>query len=131
MARILLIEDDEDFREYVAAGLERNGHSVTAVSSGRDVIERIGAAELGAHFDVIVTDILMPDVDGLEVILAAKAAHPACRIIAMSAGGRVSGSDIYLSLANAFGAQSTLTKPFSISDLCDAVNDNLQQHNHF
>jgi CheY-like chemotaxis protein len=127
VAKILLIEDDQDFRDYVAAGLERNGHTVTAVASGKDVIEKIGAAELGTAFDLIVTDILMPDVDGLEVILAAKAAYPGCRIIAMSAGGHISKSDIYLRMADALGAQSTLAKPFPISDLCNAVNDNLHR----
>jgi len=125
VARILLIDDDQDFREYIAAALQRKGHSVTAMSSGRDLLERIGASELGTDFDVIVTDILMPDVDGLEVILAAKAAHPGCKIVAMSAGGQISQSHLYLRMADALGAQRSLSKPFLISELCDAVNDNL------
>jgi CheY-like chemotaxis protein len=124
VANILLIDDDQDFREYVAAALQRKGHSVTAVSSGRDLIERIAAPELCGSFDVIVTDILMPDVDGLEVILAAKAAQPTCRVIAMSAGGQINRSDVYLRMADALGAENTLAKPFLISELCDAVNDN-------
>jgi two-component system, chemotaxis family, chemotaxis protein CheY len=124
VAKILLIEDDHDFRTYLTAALRRNGHSVMPVSSGRDLIERIGVAEIGSSFDVIVTDILMPDVDGLEVILAARAAHPECRIIAMSAGGQISRSHLYLRMADALGAQYTLSKPFPISELCDAVNDN-------
>ena len=122
MAKVLLIEDDEDFREFFAAGLRQNHHEVTVASSGRFVTSEMGKIDFGTTFDVIVTDILMPDVDGLEVIRLLKATYPACKIIAMSGGGRISDSNIYLHLAEAFGVEDTLAKPIGIPELCDAVN---------
>jgi CheY-like chemotaxis protein len=122
VAKVLLIEDDEDFREFYAAGLRQSSHEVTVASSGRFVTGEIGKIDFGMTFDVIVTDILMPDVDGLEVIRLLKATYPACKIIAMSGGGRLSGSAIYLHLAEAFGVDATLAKPIGIPELCDAVN---------
>ncbi len=123
MANILLIEDDEDFRAFAAAGLRRRGHAVTDVSSGRPVVAESGTPNIGAAFDVVITDIVMPDIDGLEVIRSIKATNPLCKIIAMSAGGRVNGSGLYLHLADALGADSTLRKPFAISELCNAVEE--------
>jgi len=126
VAKVLLIEDDEDFREFFAGGLRQNGHVVTVASSGEFVMSEIGKIDFGATFDVIITDILMPDVDGLEVIRVLKAACPKCKIIAMSAGGRRNGSEIYLHLADAFGVEATLAKPFGISELCEAVDRRMQ-----
>ena len=122
MAKVLLIEDDSDFREFFASGLRQNGHAVTVASSGLFVTSEIGKIDFGTTFDVIVTDILMPDIDGLEVIRLLKAKCPTCKIIAMSAGGRLNGSSIYLHLAEVFGVEATLAKPFGIPELCDAVD---------
>jgi CheY-like chemotaxis protein len=72
----------------------------------------------------------MPDVDGLEVIRQLKAANPACRIIAISGGGRLNGSDIYLHLADVFGVDATLAKPFGIPELCDAVDGKAPPGSH-
>ena len=126
MAKILLLEDDEDFREFFAAGLRQNGHAVTVASSGLFVMREIDKIDFCTTFDVVITDILMPDVDGLEVIRLLKAAYPACKIIAISGGGRLSGSDIYLHLADVLGVETTLAKPFGIPELCDAVDGKMR-----
>jgi DNA-binding response OmpR family regulator len=122
VAKILLLEDDDDFREFIATGLRRNGHAMTVATSGLFLTAKTGKADFGTAFEVIITDILMPDVDGLEVIRSVKAASPACKIIAMSAGGRFYRSNTCLHLANAFGADATLAKPFGIPELCNAVD---------
>jgi two-component system, chemotaxis family, chemotaxis protein CheY len=121
VTRVLIVEDDADFREFMAIGLRRSGHTVTVASSGRSVTEDELGSPPDTPFDVIVTDILMPEVDGIEVIRAAKATRPACRIVAISGGGGLNGPDVYLSLANVFGADATLAKPFNITDLCAAI----------
>lgn len=121
MARVLIVEDDADFREFMATGLRRSGHTVMVASSGRAVTEDELGSPPDIPFDVIVTDILMPEVDGIEVIRAAKATRPTCRIVAISGGGGLNGPDVYLSLANVFGVDATLAKPFNITDLCAAI----------
>jgi CheY-like chemotaxis protein len=67
-------------------------------------------------FDVIITDILMPNRDGLEVMAEVRRKHPAVRIIASSGGGRVS-SDSYLQIARRSGAHALLPKPFTMGEL--------------
>lgn len=126
MARVLLIDDEQDHREFVAALLQRKGHAVTAEASGRFVIERIGKVDFAAAFNVVITDIVMPNIEGIEVIRALKTACPACKIIAISGGGRYNASVDYLQLARRFGVRATLTKPFSIADMCTAVDGVLQ-----
>lgn len=122
MAKILLIDDDDDYREFIATGLRRNGHAVTVATSGLFLTAESGKADFGTTFEVIITDILMPDVDGLKVIRSVKAAYPPCKIIAISAGGRFNKSSVFLDLADAFGAEATLAKPFGILELCNAVD---------
>lgn len=122
MAKILLIEDDDDFREFVATGLRLNGHAVTVAASGLFLTGEASRADFETTFDVVITDMLMPDVDGLEVIRSVKAAYPACRVIAISSGGRFNKSSVCLDLADAFGAEATLAKPFGIAALCNAVD---------
>ena len=122
MAKILLIEDDEAFRDFLSAELQRIGHAVTVASSGQYVVHGIGKTDFGVVFDVIITDIVMPDVDGLEVIHLLRAASPACRIVAISGGSRYDHSNLYLALAEAFGAKVTLAKPFSVAELSDVID---------
>jgi DNA-binding NtrC family response regulator len=121
MARILLIDDEQVHREFVATALSRKGHAVTAKESAVPVIRDIGRKDFGNDFDVVITDIVMPDVEGIELIRALKAAHPRCRIIAISGAGPRAGSRSYLQMAQHLGAQSTLAKPFTITDLYGAV----------
>ncbi|HEY7688160.1 MAG TPA: response regulator [Dongiaceae bacterium] len=122
MAKILLIDDDKEFRGFVAAGLEHKGHKVTVASSGRFLTSGSGKADFGATFDLVITDVLMPDVDGIEVVRMVKAANPKCKVIAMSGGGRFRKSSMLLHLADALGAELTLAKPFAITDLCHTVD---------
>src|SRR4029077_647910 len=68
VANILVVDDDRDFRAYVATVLERKGHEVTTAGSGSLVVRAIRDKRLRGHFDVAVVDILMPDVSGIEVI---------------------------------------------------------------
>jgi DNA-binding NtrC family response regulator len=122
LARILLIDDEEGHRDFVAVALQRMGHEVTSESSGLPVVSKAGRVDFSAMYDVVITDLVMPEIEGIEVIRSLKAASPACRIIAMSGGGRYNASDDYLKLAMRLGVKTTLAKPFTIADLRDAVS---------
>lgn len=116
MANILVVEDDDDVREVVCAMLEGAGHTVTRAQHGGR-----GMRLLDDGIDLVVTDLLMPEADGLEVIMAAAQRRVRLPVIAISGGGRVHAED-YLQTAARLGASATLAKPFSREQLLHAVD---------
>lgn len=124
MAKILLIDDEDDLREFMAVALNYQGHEVTEARSGRIITDPPAGAAAASTFDLIITDIIMPDTEGLETIIAARKAHPAGKIIAISGGSRA-GSD-YLRQARLLGADATLDKPFSTAELFKTVEQTLE-----
>ena len=118
MSTILVIEDDPGVRRVLLHTLEYAGHTVHAVDNGRDALRMVYASEP----DLVVTDIVMPDSDGLEVIRILKSDHPRVRIIAISGGGMIHRTT-YLELAHLLGADLTLHKPVLPSDLIFAVSE--------
>ncbi len=72
MARVLVVDDEPKLGKFVAQMLELDGHEVVRESSGREALERLA----GSRFEVVVTDLRMPDVDGLAVLKAARACRP-------------------------------------------------------
>jgi DNA-binding response OmpR family regulator len=115
--RALVIEDDEIYRELVAAMLTRDGWEVDAAWDGQ-----VGwqMAQL-RDYELVVTDIIMPHQEGLETIRLLRAYRPTLPIVAMSGGG-VLQSDHYLRMARWFGADQTLEKPFDAAALHAAVD---------
>jgi CheY-like chemotaxis protein len=127
MAKILLIDDEDDLRSFVAIALNYHGHEVTEARSGRVITDPPKEGDAPSVFDLIITDVVMPDSEGLETIIAAKRVHPASRIIAISGGNRGAlgtGGD-YLRQARLLGADATLSKPFSAADLFRTVEQTL------
>ena len=120
MARILLIDDDDAVRTVMRLTLARFGHTVTEARNGREGLTRF--REGGA--DLLITDIVMPEADGLEVLMELAKHRPAVRIIAISGGGRQDASD-HLHVAKLLGAAKVLAKPFSPEALLAAVNEAL------
>jgi CheY-like chemotaxis protein len=117
MARIVLVEDN-DITCYALAKFLRNaGHEVAEITDSKKVFSLI--EEFSP--DLVVTDIVMPDVDGIEVINHVRENHGAMPVIAISGGGRIAGAD-YLELAGAVGATATLEKPFDEAELMEAVD---------
>lgn len=117
MARVLVVDDDELVLTTLKMTLEAQGHSVTAVSAASEANERIQPG----RFDLVITDILMPEMDGLELIRAIRARDGDLRIIAVSGGGYRSTQD-FLHFASVFGADAALSKPFNAETLADAIN---------
>lgn len=117
-ARVLLIDDDPNVLEALAITLEHGGYSIATASSGNMGL-RLAEEEA---FDLVITDIIMPDKEGLEVMMQLRHQKPGLKVIAMSGGGRLS-PEPYLNMATALGARKVLAKPFSASELVAAVEE--------
>jgi CheY-like chemotaxis protein len=112
---LLLIDDNDDLITGTAELLRRAGH---AVRSGRNGQEAVRLLEDQAA-DLLITDILMPEQDGLGLILKVRCQFPSLPIIAMSGAG--APNELYLAIAAKLGAVATLTKPFSRAQLLNAI----------
>lgn len=113
---ILIAEDDESVRAVLQGCVATVGHTTTCVSNGREAREA-----LQKHFDLVITDILMPESDGLDVIAYCKQMQPTTRILAISGGGRIIDADDCVKLARGLGAHGALLKPFSCQDLLAGI----------
>jgi CheY-like chemotaxis protein len=123
-ARILVIDDDADFRALVADLLTVSGHTVVEADDGQ-----VGIACYRAQpFDLVLTDMIMPRREGIEVIRAIRRLNPRARIVAMS-GGAAAAPRLYLQMAGHLGADRTLLKPFSAATLLATVADLLAAEN--
>jgi CheY-like chemotaxis protein len=125
MPGILIVEDDKELREMLKISLLRNNYSVLEAENGKDAI---------IHFkplltDLVVTDLIMPEEDGLKVVIKLKELKPSIKIIAISGGGKV-GPGSYLNLAKALGADAIYSKPFSINDLVVKIEELLDTEQH-
>jgi len=116
MARILIIDDDENARYAVRAILENAGHEVSEAENGA-----VGLRMQAAHrFDLVISDVIMPEQDGIETVLQLSKDYPSLPVIVISGGGadRFLG---YLETAEALGATRILAKPFLPADLLGHV----------
>ena len=122
MARILIVDDDHQFRKMLRMMLEKGGHEILEAPDGK-----VGVALYRKDpTDLIISDIFMPHQEGLQTIKELRQDFPDAKIIAISGGGRVKGFD-YLDDAELFGANRTLAKPFTSQDLLQAVGELLEQ----
>jgi DNA-binding response OmpR family regulator len=119
MATILLIDDEAQLRALFQVALEEAGHRVLTAESGKHGLRLLEHQEV----DLILVDILMPDIHGLDLIPLICEARPASKIIAFS---DESGEWDYLDASRVMGAHATLKKPFSLQELLDAVAGQLK-----
>jgi DNA-binding NtrC family response regulator len=117
MAKVLLIDDEPDLLSAMAEVLAAEGHQVTALSNGLALFE----GDLEIDFDLVVTDIIMPGVEGLEIVAHLQKQKPRLNVIAISGGGRIEPS-FHLRLAQQMGARETLQKPFRLKTLAETVD---------
>ena len=127
MAKILVIDDEEDIRIVLRQVLELEGHAVSVAADGREglaLLEREGA-------DVVITDIIMPGIDGVATLQRIKESHPNLPVIVISGGGNVApmsyepgaiSTSAFLASAQQAGADFTLTKPFDRSEILGAID---------
>ena len=109
MARILVIDDDHGNRVLMKNYLEIEGHEVVEATDGREGVI-LGRS---SHFDLVFTDMIMPEKDGIEVIMELLEFNPDMKIIAISGGGRGLNAEDNLEIAEQFGALGTIAKPFN------------------
>jgi CheY-like chemotaxis protein len=114
MARILIIDDEEAMRETLSAVLAQNGHEVIVASNGREGLQR----HTEHPADLIITDIVMPEMDGIEIISQIKRLRHETPVIAMSGNAH---RELYAQVAKSIGAWLTLVKPFEPKVLVAAV----------
>lgn len=122
MSRIVVVDDESSVRSVIRIALAAAGHLVIEAKNG---FEGLRFLENEAP-DLLITDIIMPEKEGIETILAAKRRWPRLRVLAISGGGR-SGNLDFLHIAKKLGADSILPKPFSPSALVAVVEEMLQR----
>jgi YesN/AraC family two-component response regulator len=118
MAHILIIDDEQPIRLMLRKLFESEGYTVTEASDG---IEGIKCYHENPA-DLIITDIIMPEKEGLETIIALKKENPDVKIIVMSGGGKHK-QDVYLDMAKKLGAKQTFKKPIRKEELLRAVKE--------
>jgi len=122
MTMVLVIDDDPGVRSVIRLVLEDEDFDVVEAKSGRE-----GIALFGVHApDVVVTDIIMPDMDGIETIIALRRIDPNVRLVAISGGGRIQNKD-FLDAALRLGADRVLPKPFEDDVLVGIVKELMSQ----
>ena len=114
MARILLAEDEPSVREFVSRALVYRGHEVTTVNDGGEALEAL----VEDSFDLLLTDIVMPRVDGIALALKASKDYPKMRIVLMT--GYAAERDRAHNLDTL--VHEVVSKPFSLSDICDTID---------
>lgn len=115
---ILVVDDVDEIRNLVSLWLRNVGHTVETAISGQDASRRLKAA----NFDLVITDIIMPEGDGLELIIEMKKARPGLHVVAISGGGTHLRAADCLRVAKGLGAHALLLKPFNRAQLLTAVN---------
>jgi len=113
---ILIIEDDIQFRNFIEEVLDDEGYTIFTADDGQQGIDLVEEQEP----DLILTDLLMPEKDGVRVISEVKCKFPQIPIIAMS-GGQSVFSPVFLEAAATLGAMKTLNKPFKDEELLEAI----------
>jgi DNA-binding NtrC family response regulator len=117
MGTVLVIEDDTDVRTLLRRRLERAGHEVVEAPDGRTGVRKYRESPT----DVIITDIIMPEQEGLETIMALRKDFPNVKIVAISGGGVAMPGSTCLHLAAKLGAEATFTKPLDFDALLSTV----------
>lgn len=118
MVRVLVVDDELPIRVLLERVLERAGYEVEVAATGEEGLE----AYRRAPADLVITDILLPEMDGLQLICELRKDRPDLEIIAMSGGGKVNAQN-YLDSSTLFGAHHTIEKPFDIQAVVDLVDE--------
>jgi len=114
--KILVVDDNKKFLTMLNEFLTDNGFAVETCDNGHE------ALKIFTNFipDIVVTDIVMPDIDGIELLLQLRKTNPDVKVIVMSGGNR-GHADAYLHMADKLGANAVLSKPFELEELMQAI----------
>lgn len=117
MAHILVVDDDESFRIYLVTLLRQAGHTVLEADNGQTGLELLSSSPV----ELIITDIFMPKMDGIDLLAALQTDRPQVKVIAISGGYKAMNSRLTLEMAKSFGAMDILTKPFQAGTVLEKV----------
>lgn len=123
MPSILIIDDDDSLRDALHRTLHKEGYTIMEANEGGRGLKEFARSPAA----LILLDMFMPDMDGIETIMELRRTHPGVRVIAMSGGGFKGTVDV-LHIAEKLGVRRTLTKPFTREQLLDAVREELLLH---
>lgn len=123
MARILIVDDESGIRDVLSRVLSRGNHDVRSCPGAQAALDEVGSWQP----DLVITDVYMPEMDGIEFLLALQEEQPDLPVIAISGGGALGSAGLALEDASELGAVRTLTKPFGLEELLAAVSDVLDQ----
>lgn len=121
MAKILVVDDEDPIRTLVSKIVAKDGHEVMVSENGLHACESFQNVDI----DLIITDLVMPEQNGIEMIIQLKKTHPQVKVIAISGGSGFSGQIDLLSVAKLLGAKHIIKKPFTVDQIREAVNDTL------
>jgi len=116
--KVLVIDDDAHITRVIELKLRTGGYEVITAANGKEGLNLIKSKQP----DVVITDMIMPEKEGLQVIMELRRDFPNVKIIAISGGGRI-GPEEYLNWAKKSGVQRTFSKPFTCNEILEAVND--------
>ena len=118
MASILIIDDEIQIRKMLRQILEKEGYKIFTASNGQEGLKIFK----NNPTDLVITDLIMPEKEGIELILELRRDYPDTKIIAISGGGKI-GPEEYLEIVKKFGVQFTFSKPIKREELIKAVKD--------
>jgi DNA-binding NtrC family response regulator len=124
-SRILLVDDDHSMRLALRRALDREGYQVFEAGNGHEALRQLENHAV----DLVITDIIMPDSEGIELTFALRKRHPALPIIAMSGGGEWA-PEPYLAIARTAGAAQVFAKPFLMDEFLGSVRSLLGGRTH-
>lgn len=119
MATILVVDDEPSIRRVVRIAMEAIGHSVCEAADGNEAVAQFEALH---SVELVITDVVMAGKDGIETLVELRRRRKDLKIIVMSGGGQV-GASTYLRMAGILGANKTLEKPFTLTDLQTVVTE--------
>lgn len=123
MEKILVVEDDTQLRTVLGRILRGEGYEVALAENGSGAIAHLQETSV----DLVVTDLYMPDMDGIELVIHLSGAEAPCPVLAISGGGYLDSASA-LERATALGVHRTLAKPFSPWEFLEAVRQTLDSH---
>lgn len=119
MPRILVIEDDLLYQKMLCDVLSKHGHEVTTASDGEIALNLFDTEK----YDVIICDLIMPNMDGMEFIMKVRLSYPHVNIIAISGGDNKLPANIYLNVTKDIGATRIFQKPIKNQELLSAIEE--------
>lgn len=119
--RIMIIDDEPMIRDMLQQMLGREGYEIVTAEHGKAALDWLKQAD--RHPDLIITDLIMPCKEGLELIPELKASYPEVRIIAFSGGSKHIDPDTQLDIASCLGADKQMSKPFERHVMLEAVRE--------